>query len=33
MRQEVVDLARDLLGKVFIRKTETGYIKAVIVET
>lgn len=32
-RQEVVELAKALLGKVFVRKTEKGLIKAVIVET
>lgn len=32
-RQEVVDLAKSLLGKVMIRKINGGVIKAVIVET
>lgn len=32
-RQEVVDLAKALLGKVFVRTTKKGTIKAVIVET
>lgn len=32
-RQEVVDLAKSLLGKVFVRTTKKGIIKAVIVET
>lgn len=30
-RQDVVTLAKSLLGKVFIRETEDGIIKAVIV--
>ena len=30
-RQEVVDLAKSLLGKLFVRKTPDGVIKAVIV--
>lgn len=32
-RQEVVELSKSLLGKVMVRKTEQGLIKAVIVET
>lgn len=32
-RQEVVDLAKSLLGKLFIRETPQGSIKAVIVQT
>ena len=30
-QQEVVDLAKSLLGKLFVRKTPDGVIKAVIV--
>lgn len=32
-RQEVVELSKSLLGKVFVRETPQGIIKAVIVET
>lgn len=32
-RQEVVELAKSLLGKMFIRETPQGIIKAIIVET
>lgn len=32
-RQEVVDLAKSLLGKMFIRQTPEGVMKAIIVET
>jgi DNA-3-methyladenine glycosylase len=32
-RQDVVELSKSLLGKLFVRKTENGIIKAVIVET
>jgi 3-methyladenine DNA glycosylase Mpg len=30
-RQEVVDLAQKLIGKIFVRKTDKGIIKAIIV--
>ena len=32
-RQEVAELAKSLLGKMFIRETPQGIIKAIIVET
>ena len=32
-RQEVVDLSKSLLGKLFVRETPKGVMKAVIVET
>ena len=32
-RQEVVDLSKSLLGKLFVRETSKGIMKAVIVET
>lgn len=32
-QQEVVDLSKSLLGKVFIRETPEGVMKAIIVET
>jgi 3-methyladenine DNA glycosylase Mpg len=32
-RQDVVTLSKSLLGKMFVRKTAKGIIKAIIVET